>query len=80
MSIQHVTVKQLYFYIVSFIALLVVLFNLQNFLMVSAQYLIFKTVPDYTYQPQFFPNMPVPVSPRGMMMEGKFGVDDYQAQ
>lgn len=80
MSIQHITVKQLYFYIVSFIALLVVLFNLQSFLMISARYIVFKTAPSYSYQPPFFPFPSFPPIRKYISADTPGGIEDYQTQ
>ena len=67
MSLKDLTVSKIYFYLVSFIGLLVILFNAQIILTTSLRYYLLKTAPQYLYQPPFLPlfqgNQPIMVEP-----------------
>lgn len=67
MNLKDFSIKAIYFYLVSLISLLVILFNLQSFLVTGFRYFIFKTAPEFTYAPSFFPffdsGIPVYVEP-----------------
>lgn len=54
MSLKDLTVSKIYFYLVSFISLIVILFNTQFVLTTVARYFVFKTTQEFTYQPPFF--------------------------
>lgn len=78
MSLHNFSLKNLYFFLVSFICLLVVLFNAQAFLTITFRYFIFKTAPEYSYSPPFLPlSMPpsrvkvMPIYDDGMIEESR---------
>lgn len=51
MALMKISVKQIYFYLVSFITLLVILFTATTVVSTILQSFVFKTKPKYTYQP-----------------------------
>lgn len=53
-------IRKIYFYVISLISLLIVLFSSQHVLSTTLRYFVFKTVDMYTYQPPFafFSNYP----------------------
>lgn len=56
MKISNLSIRDIYFYLVSLISLLAVLFNTQQVLTTVSRYYIFKSAPEFSYQPpSFFP-------------------------
>ena len=53
MSLKNLSIKEIYFYLVSLITLLIILFNFQSLLGGVLRYYILDTVPQYSYQPPF---------------------------
>jgi len=81
-SLKKISVREVYFYLIAFISLLIVLSATGSILTTTLRYYLLNTAPAYSYQPPFFlgsvGETPTVVGPYGDMKSKAFQEQEQQ--